>query len=92
MSLEAFRLRRLATKAQTYVALFCLSQLVEDVIFVILEYLEFARPDVSPKLVNDEDSLFDIYNSISIYKAAGLLGERCFTAISLMSYHSGCDK
>ncbi|MFN9982515.1 MAG: hypothetical protein ACK53Y_21485, partial [bacterium] len=54
----------MATKAQTYDVLSSLKRLIDDVIFVILEYVEFARPDVSPKLVNDEDSPFDIYNVV----------------------------
>ncbi len=53
MSAEAFRLRELATNFQTHDILFKMNKLSEDVILVILQYLEFARPDVPPRLVND---------------------------------------
>ena len=82
MSLEAIRLRSLATKAQTYVVLSCLKQLFKDVIYVILEYVEFARPDVSPKLVNDRDSPFDIYNAVMRWRNDPVAAMKVFGHIS----------
>ncbi len=61
MSLEAIRV---ATKLQTYDVLSCLKQLFKDVIYVSLEYVEFARPGESPKLLNDRDSPLDIYHAV----------------------------
>jgi surface protein len=82
MSLEASRLRRLATKAQTYVVLSCLKQLFKDVILVILEYVEFARPDISPKLVNDRNSPFDIYNAVMRWRNDPVAAMKVFGHIS----------
>ena len=48
--------------------LFKMNKLSEDVILVILQQLEFTRPDVPAKLVSDFKSTFDIQLAVKRWK------------------------
>ena len=55
--------------------LFKMNKLSEDTILVILQYLEFARPDVPAKLVSDLKSTFDIQLAVKREKETSVHNE-----------------